>query len=125
MSEIKSITDQEILSYWNSIKSVRGVAIKLGISWQRVMKSLSSLGIIVNNTHAKITQYHKEELRKIEEEQDYNMRKAYLKAKRRQRLREERQRKVRMIVKNVVYGGFGLLFTSVMLIAGIIFTLCI
>ena len=67
----------------------------------------------------------KEELRKIEEEQDYNMRQAYLKAKRRQRLREERQRKVRMIVKNVVYGGFGLLFTSVMLIAGIIFTLCI
>lgn len=60
MSEIKSITDQEILSYWNSIKSVRGVAIKLGISWQRVIKSLSSLGIIVNNTHAKITQYHKE-----------------------------------------------------------------
>lgn len=37
----------------------------------------------------------KEELRKIEEEQDYNMRKAYLKAKRRQRLREERQRKVK------------------------------
>lgn len=68
---------------------------------------------------------HKEELRKIEEEQDYNMRKVYLKAKRRQRLREERQRKVRMIVKNVVYGGFGLLFASVMLIAGIIFTLCI
>lgn len=67
----------------------------------------------------------KEELRKIEEEQDYNMRQVYLKAKRRQRLREERQRKVRMIVKNVVYGGFGLLFTSVMLIAGIIFTLCI
>jgi len=50
MSEIKSITDQEILSYWDSIKSVRGVAIKLGISWQRVIKSLSSLGIIVNNT---------------------------------------------------------------------------
>ena len=66
----------------------------------------------------------KEELRKIEEEQDYNMRKAYLKAKRRQRLREERQRKVRMIVRNIAYGGFGLLFTSVMLIAGIIFTLC-
>ena len=67
----------------------------------------------------------KEEPRKIQEKQDYNMRKAYLKAKRRQRLREERQRKVRMIVKNVVYGGFGLLFTSVMLIAGIIFTLCV
>ena len=66
----------------------------------------------------------KEELRKIEEEQDYNMRKAYLKAKRRQRLREERQRKVRMIVKNVVYGGFGLLFTGVMLTARIIFTVC-
>lgn len=69
--------------------------------------------------------YRKEELRKIEEEQEFNMRKAYLKAKRRQRLREERQRKVRMIVRNVVYGGFGLLFTSIMLIAGIIFTLCI
>lgn len=67
----------------------------------------------------------KEELRKIEEELDYNMRKAYLKAKRRQRLREERQRKVRMIARNVVYGGFGLLFTGVALIAGIIFTLCI
>lgn len=66
----------------------------------------------------------KEELRKIEEEQDYNMRKAYLKAKRRQRLREERQRKVRMIVRNVAYGGFGLLFTGAMLMAGIIFTLC-
>lgn len=60
MSEIKTVTDKEILSYWDSIKSVRGVAIKLGISWQRVIKSLSSLGIIVNNTHAKITQYHKE-----------------------------------------------------------------
>ena len=47
----------------------------------------------------------KEEIRKIEEKQDYNMRKAYLKAKRRQRLREERKRKVRMIVRNVVYGG--------------------
>ena len=67
----------------------------------------------------------KEELRKIEEEQEFNMRKAYLKAKRRQRLREERQRKVRMIVRNVAYGGFGLLFTSVILIAGIIFTLCL
>lgn len=67
----------------------------------------------------------KKELRKIEEEQEYNIRKAYLKAKRRQRLREEHQRKVRTIVRNVVYGGFGLLFTSVMLIAGIIFTLCI
>ena len=66
----------------------------------------------------------KEELRKIEEEQDYNMRKAYLKAKHRQRLREERQRKVRMIVRNVAYGGFSLLFTGIMLIAGIIFTLC-
>ena len=66
----------------------------------------------------------KEELRKIEEEQEFDMRKAYLKAKRRQRLREERKRKVRMIVRNVVYGGFSLLFTGVMLIAGIIFTLC-
>ena len=60
MSESEPITDQEILSYWDSIKSVRGVAIKLGISWQRVIKSLSSLGIITNNTHAKITQYYKE-----------------------------------------------------------------
>ena len=67
----------------------------------------------------------KEELRKIEEEQEFNMRKAYLKAKRLQRLREERQRKVRMIVRNVAYGGFSLLFTGVMLITGIIFTLCL
>lgn len=67
----------------------------------------------------------KKELRKIEEEQEYNIRKAYLKAKRHQRLREEHQRRVRMIVRNVVYGGFGLLFTGVMLIAGIVFTLCI
>ena len=61
----------------------------------------------------------------LDNDRKEELRKVYLKAKRRQRLREERQRKVRMIVKNVVYGGFGLLFTSVMLIAGIIFTLCI
>lgn len=66
----------------------------------------------------------KEELRKIEEEREFNMRKAYLKAKRRQRFREEHQRKVRMIARNVAYGGFGLIFTGVMLMAGIIFTLC-
>ena len=60
MSEIKTVTDKEILACWNSIKSVRGVAIKLGVSWQRAIKSLSSSGIVTNNTHAKIIQYCQE-----------------------------------------------------------------
>ncbi len=60
MSEIKTVTDNEILIYWDSIQSIKGVARKLNISWSRVVKSLSTSGVVINSNHAKILQYHRE-----------------------------------------------------------------
>lgn len=49
-----------ILSSWNSHKTLGGVAQELRISWGRVAKALSSAGVIINDTHAKILELYAE-----------------------------------------------------------------
>ena len=43
--------DREILDAFNDAGSVKGAVEKTGYSWNRVVKSLSSSGIIINDTH--------------------------------------------------------------------------
>lgn len=45
------MVDREILDAFNNTGSVRGAAEKTGCSWNRVVKSLSSSGIVINDTH--------------------------------------------------------------------------
>lgn len=50
---MQNINDELITQTYQGIKSIRGTATKLGISWQRVTKAVSSQGIIINDTHKK------------------------------------------------------------------------
>lgn len=43
--------DEEILKAFNKSSSVKGTAEEIGCSWNRVIKSLSSSGIVINDTH--------------------------------------------------------------------------
>lgn len=43
--------DEEILKAFNKSGSVKGTAEEIGCSWNRVIKSLSSSGIVINDTH--------------------------------------------------------------------------
>lgn len=43
--------DEEILKAFNKSGSVKGTAEEIGCSWNRVIKSLSSSGIAINDTH--------------------------------------------------------------------------
>lgn len=52
------ISDKVVLQTYQEIKSIRGTAAKLGISWQRVTKAVSSQGIIINDNHKKIMDYY-------------------------------------------------------------------
>lgn len=45
------MVDQEILNAFNDTGSVKGTVEKTGYSWNRVVKSLSSSGIVINDTH--------------------------------------------------------------------------
>ena len=55
---MSTVTDKEILRTWNENKSIKAVSKSLNISYQKVLKSLSSNGIIINNTHQKIMDYY-------------------------------------------------------------------
>lgn len=46
--------DTEIANIFNQEKTVRGVARRTGYSWNKIIKSLSTNGIIINDTHRKI-----------------------------------------------------------------------
>ena len=43
--------DEEILKAFNKSGSVKGAAEEIGCSWNRVIKSLSSSGVLINDTH--------------------------------------------------------------------------
>lgn len=51
--------DDEIKNAYDSLKSVKAVRKKTGYSWNRIVKSLSTSGIVVKETHALILKYHK------------------------------------------------------------------
>ena len=54
----KSITDEEIFAVWNDCQAIKRTARKLNISESKARKSLSTCGIIINETHRMILSYH-------------------------------------------------------------------
>lgn len=53
------IDEKLIITAWNETESIKGVSEKLNISWVRVVKTLSSNGIICHDNHRKIMELHK------------------------------------------------------------------
>lgn len=51
--------DEEILKVFNKSGSVKGTAEEIGCSWNRVIKSLSSSGIVINDTHEIVLDLYK------------------------------------------------------------------
>ena len=51
--------DEEILDAYKVLKSVKSTYKQTGYSWNRIVKSLSTSGIVVNETHALILKYYK------------------------------------------------------------------
>lgn len=51
--------DEEIFDAYKVLKSVRAVYKQTGYSWNRIVKSLSTSGIVINETHALILKYYK------------------------------------------------------------------
>ena len=51
--------DEEILKAFNKSGSVKGTAEEIGCSWNRVIKSLSSSGIVINDTHESVLDLYK------------------------------------------------------------------
>ena len=52
--------DEKMLEAYKILKSVKAVHRKTGYSWNRIVKSLSSSGVVINETHALILKYHEE-----------------------------------------------------------------
>ena len=50
--------DKKIIKAFNKTGSVRGAAGEIGCSWNRVVKSLSSSGIVINDAHKIILSLH-------------------------------------------------------------------
>lgn len=56
------VTVNEILLSWNEHGSIKGVVKDLGCTQQKVMKTLASERIIINDTHEKILDYHNQNM---------------------------------------------------------------
>lgn len=63
---MRNMIIEEILSVYNRTQSVKAVTKETGCGWQRVVKILSSNGIILNDTHGLILKLQ-EEGKSIEE----------------------------------------------------------
>lgn len=50
--------DKDIYDAFRSTGSVRETAKEIGCSWNRVVKSLSSSGVVINDTHGMILDMH-------------------------------------------------------------------
>ena len=53
-----TVTDEDIVTTWNDCRTLKQTARRLGISESKVRKSLSTCGIIINDTHQMILNYH-------------------------------------------------------------------
>ena len=60
MSDRHIVTDAQILSKWSENPSVKCISKDLDISYNKVLKALSSNGIVINETHQKIMQYYEQ-----------------------------------------------------------------
>lgn len=58
--------DEEILDAYKILKSVRAVSKETGCSWNRIVKSLSASGIVINETHALILKDYKNGMSPLE-----------------------------------------------------------
>lgn len=58
--------DEEIMDAYKTLKSVRAVHKETGYSWNRIVKSLSSSGIVINETHALILKDYKNGMSPLE-----------------------------------------------------------
>ena len=58
--------DEKILELYDELGSIKAVSKRIRCSWNRVVKSLSSSGVVINPTHALILQYHEKGLSPLE-----------------------------------------------------------
>ena len=58
-NEEASASTEKILQSYKHFQSVRGVAKDTGYSWNRIVKALSTSGIILNKSHARILELYK------------------------------------------------------------------
>lgn len=54
--------DEEIKKLYDELGSIKAVSKRTRYSWNRIVKSLSTSGVIINPTHALILQYHEKGL---------------------------------------------------------------
>lgn len=50
--------DAQILELYDELGSIKAVSKRIRCSWNRIVKSLSTSGVIINQTHALIIEYH-------------------------------------------------------------------
>lgn len=50
--------DKQIKELYEELGSVKAVSERTGCSWNRVVKSLSTSGVVINSTHALILDYY-------------------------------------------------------------------
>ena len=55
---MKSESTEKILSIYDKTHSIKGVEKETHYSWNRIVKALSSEGIVINDTHALILPLH-------------------------------------------------------------------
>ena len=54
--------DKEIKELYEAFGSIKAVSQRTKCSWNRVVKSLSTSGVVINPTHALILEYHEKGL---------------------------------------------------------------
>lgn len=54
--------DEEIKELYDELGSVKAVSKRTRYSWNRIVKSLSTSGVVINPTHALILQYYEKGL---------------------------------------------------------------
>lgn len=54
--------DKEIKDLYDEFGSIKAVSKRIRCSWNRVVKSLSTSGVVINPTHALILQYYEKGL---------------------------------------------------------------
>lgn len=54
--------DKQIKELYEELGSVKAVSERTGCSWNRVVKSLSTSGVVINPTHALILEYYEKGL---------------------------------------------------------------
>lgn len=54
--------DKQIKELYDELGSVKAVSERTGCSWNRVVKSLSTSGVVINQTHALILNYYEKGL---------------------------------------------------------------